>query len=238
MEKEVAVLIPAYNPDKKMTELVKTLSTEYEHIIIVNDGCSEEFKPMFEEVKDLAVIVNHDVNKGKGRALKTGFQYILDNLSELKAVITVDADGQHTPEDTAACIKLSRENGFRPVFGCRDFYSDASIPARSKFGNRTTSNLLKTFCKISLSDTQTGLRVLPVDILNDLIETKGDRYEYEMNMIFTLHDIDRMWIECPISVIYIEDNESSHFNPVKDSIKIYKVFFAYIFSGKKKKKRS
>lgn len=230
-ESRVAVLIPAYNPDKKMSSLVHEMAEKFEHIVVVNDGCSDEYTPIFEELDPLVTRINHEVNKGKGRALKTGFEYILNNLKDVMGVVTVDADGQHTVEDTLACCSKFLENPKTAVFGCRDFLSDTSIPPRSRFGNRLTSKLMKFFCDIELSDTQTGLRVLPYTSLDEMLKVDGDRYEYEMNMIFALKDLGIGWVENPISVIYIDDNASSHFNPIKDSIKIYKVFAKFMLSS-------
>ena len=229
MEKEarIVVLVPAYNPDEKMIDFINQLDKDFEHIVVVNDGCDSSFDKIFDAVKEKATIIKHEVNKGKGRALKTGFGYIKDNLSDAYGVVTVDADGQHTPEDTKSCCAKFIETGCKPVFGCRDFLSDTKIPPRSRFGNRLTSHLLQHFCDIKLSDTQTGLRVLPVSSLQDMLEVKGERYEYEMNMIFALKNLGLGWSECPISVIYIDDNESSHFDPIKDSMRIYKVFLGY-----------
>lgn len=226
-ESRVAVLVPAYNPDEKMISFVNQLSEEFETIVVVNDGCDNSFDKIFDAVADKATILKHEVNKGKGRALKTGFGYIKDNLSNLLGVVTVDADGQHTLEDTKRCCAQFIDTECKPVFGCRDFLSDTKIPPRSRFGNRLTSHLLKHFCDIKLSDTQTGLRVLPVNSLAEMLEVKGERYEYEMNMIFALKNLGLGWSECPISVIYIDDNESSHFDPIKDSMRIYKVFLGY-----------
>ena len=230
-ESRIAVLIPAYNPDKKMTDLVKEMAEKFTHIVVVNDGCSDDYKPVFEEIDPLVTRIDHEVNKGKGRALKTGFKYIYDNLKDVLGVVTVDADGQHTVSDTYSCCMKFLENPKTAVFGCRDFKSDTDIPPRSRFGNRLTSSLMKFFCDIELSDTQTGLRILPYSSLPDMLEVAGDRYEYEMNMIFSLKDLGIGWVEHPISVIYIDGNESSHFNPIKDSIKIYKVFLKFMLSS-------
>jgi len=230
-ESRVVVLIPAYNPDKKMTSLIKEMNEAFEHIVVVNDGCTSEFMPLFEEVDGLVSRVNHEVNKGKGQALKTGFEYILNNIPNSLGVVTVDADGQHTVKDTLNCCKKFLDNPKTGVFGCRDFTSDSDIPPRSRFGNRLTSRLMKFFCDIELSDTQTGLRVLPTSCLKDMLEVPGERYEYEMNMIFALKDLGIGWVECPISVIYLDNNESSHFNPIKDSLKIYKVFLKFCISS-------
>ena len=227
----IAVIIPAYNPDNKMISFIEELKDSFSDIIVVNDGCGEEYSAIFNAVKEYSTVLVHPENKGKGAALKTAFEYVCQNTKKLQAVVTADADGQHTLSDVRACCRKFLDNPKQAVFGCRDFYSDVNIPERSKFGNRLTSRLLKFFCDISLSDTQTGLRVLPVSCLDELIKVKGDRYEYEMNMIFALSDLDVGWTEQSISVIYLDDNKSSHFNPIKDSIKIYRVFLKFCISS-------
>lgn len=231
MEERIAVLIPAYNPDEKMITLVESMAAEFAHIIVVNDGCDASFSPIFDTVKENVSLVVHEINKGKGRALKTGYAYALEHLSSVQGVVTVDADGQHTVSDVRRCCEVFLANPKEAVFGCRDFTSDEKIPPRSRFGNRLTSRLLKFFCDISLSDTQTGLRVLPREILPAMLEVEGERYEYEMNGIFALKEQGVSWSEVPIEVIYIDDNESSHFNPIKDSLKIYKVFLKFCISS-------
>lgn len=226
---EIVALIPAYNPDEKMITMIDEIADVFDKIVVVNDGCDESYAPIFDAIKDKTTILVHEVNKGKGRALKTGLEYIRDNCSEYKGVVTADADGQHSTKDIINCCNTFLNEGSGSVFGCRDFSSDSDIPPRSRFGNQLTSRLLKSLCDIELSDTQTGLRVLPISNIQELIDVKGDRYEYEMNTIFALKKMDKMWKEVPIEVIYIDDNASSHFNPVKDSIRIYKVFVKYIF---------
>lgn len=225
---EIVALIPAYNPDDKMSDMIDELVNEFDHIVIVNDGCDSSFQPIFDKCKDKATILVHEVNKGKGRALKTGIEYIMKQYPDAKGVVTADADGQHKTADILNCCKTFLETNCGSVFGCRDFSSDSDIPPRSRFGNQLTSKLLKSLCDIELSDTQTGLRVLPLSKAQELIDVKGDRYEYEMNMIFALKKMDKMWKEVPIEVVYIDDNASSHFNPIKDSIRIYKVFVKYL----------
>lgn len=236
-EDKIIVLIPAYNPDQKMTGLIEALSKNFKYIVVVNDGCSKEYDEVFaglsnnKNIEEPIDIVVHEKNKGKGRALKTGYQHILDKYPDASGIITVDADGQHTPEDVLKCCAEYHKDPSKVIFGCRDFSKNSGIPARSMFGNRLTSRLMKFFCDIELSDTQTGLRLVPVNILPDLLSVKGERYEYEMNVIFELKDMDQEWKEVPIEVIYIEDNASSHFNPIKDSLRIYKVFFKFCLSS-------
>ena len=230
-ESRVAVLIPAYNPDKQMSSLVHEMAEKFEHIIVVNDGCSDEYTPIFEELDHLVTRINHEVNKGKGRALKTGFEYILNNLKDVTGVVTVDADGQHTVEDTMACCKKFLENPKTAVFGCRDFLSDTSIPPRSRFGNRLTSKLMKFFCDIELSDTQTGLRVLPYTSLDEMLKVEGDRYEYETNQLLKIGSDSVAYAEVPIETVYIDDNQTSHFHPLRDSARIYGVILKFAASS-------
>ncbi len=230
---DIIALIPAYNPDKGMITLVEELAEHFLHIVIVDDGCGETFAPIFEKVSVFpqVVILRHEENKGKGRAIKTGFSYITDHYPDAAGVVTLDADGQHTVADTLKCCEKFRENPESIVFGCRDFEADLQIPARSRFGNRLTSRLMRYFCDIRLSDTQTGLRVHSMSYLPQLVEVEGERYEYEMNVIFWLKEAGVPFAEVPIEVIYLNNNESSHFNPIVDSFKIYKVFFKFCISS-------
>lgn len=230
---DILALIPAYNPDKGMITLVEELTEFFSHIVIVDDGCGESYAPVFEKVSAFpqVKILKHEENKGKGRAIKTGFSYITEHYPDAIGVVTLDADGQHTVADTLKCCEKFLENPEGIVFGCRDFASDLQIPARSRFGNRLTSRLMKFFCDISLSDTQTGLRVHSMQYLPQLLEVEGERYEYEMNVIFYLKEANVPFTEVPIEVIYLNNNESSHFNPIVDSYKIYKVFFKFCISS-------
>ena len=232
MESLIA-LVPAYCPEKSMVESVTALSREFPAVVIVDDGCGEEYAPIFDAVRELpgVVILKHLENRGKGCALKTGFKYVLEKHPDAKGVVTLDADGQHTVKDTLHCCEEFLKKPDSIVFGCRDFESDEKIPPRSRFGNRLTSRLMKFFCDIKLSDTQTGLRVHSMKYLKELTEVEGERYEYEMNVIFKLKDMDVPFVEVPIEVIYLDNNSSSHFNPIKDSIKIYKVFFKFCVSS-------
>ncbi len=233
MEKNhsIVVLIPAYCPDEKMIALLDQIREKFEYILVVDDGSGEEYAPLFKQAEEKAVVLKHEVNRGKGCALRTGFAYVLEHFTDAAGVVTIDADGQHTPEDVWRCCEIFLKEPQKVVMGCRDFEGDTKIPPRSRFGNRLTSRLMKFFCDITLSDTQTGLRVLPFSVLSEMLKVEGDRYEYEMNSIFRLKELNVSWTEVPIEVIYIDDNASSHFNPIRDSIKIYKVFFRFCISS-------
>ena len=222
MEKEftkVSVILPSYKPDDKMVSCVKSLKEAgFEDIIVVDDGGGEEYNRFFDEVRNIAgcTVLVHPQNRGKGAALKTAFSWYCENRDG-SGVITVDGDGQHRPEDIHACAKKLCENDC-VVLGARDFSSDI-VPARSAFGNKFSCAFFRLFVGIKLSDTQTGLRAIPSRYLCDMCKVKGDRYEYETNMLLYMHKNAIPFEEVTINTIYIDDNESSHFRPVRDSIR-------------------
>lgn len=233
MTNKKGVIIPAYEPDNKMLRLVTELLKDDQFIVIVvNDGSSVESKEIFEKLQEIkgVIILNHAENKGKGAALKTAFTYILDSNLPISGAITADADGQHTPHDIKNVADCLQQHSNALILGVRDF-SEENIPARSEFGNKMTRLILKLLVGINISDTQTGLRGIGKSTMDSFIQTSGERYEYEMNMLIDAHENQIDILEVPIDTIYLNDNESSHFNPLVDSFKIYKVFFKYIISS-------
>ena len=226
-----AIVIPTLNPDEKMTDFVDVLvGSGFRDIILVNDGSSAETVRYFEQADahPEVTVLTHEVNKGKGAGLKTAFRYLADNRPDIDAAITADADGQHTVESIGRCISEYEKNKDAVIFGGRDF-SDKDIPFRSRFGNNVSTVVYSFSCGIKLRDTQTGLRIIPAEYFRKFSELKGDRYEYETNMIIAVKELQIPYKEVPIETIYINDNESSHFHPLKDSFRIYRIVLGYFF---------
>ncbi len=229
---QTVILIPSLNPDEKMITLVKNLREGgFLHIVCVDDGSAEEYRHYFDEAKELGCdVLRHCVNMGKGRGIKTGLNFIRNTYPDSPGVVTVDSDGQHSVEDTIACAKAMIENPGSVVFGCRNF-KEEGVPFKSYYGNTITRSVMKLFCGITLSDTQTGLRAIPQDLIETFVNTKGERYEYEMQQILLCKEEDIPITEVPIKTIYIEENRGSHFNPLTDSVKIYAQFGKFIFAS-------
>lgn len=229
----VAVIIPSLNPDNKLIAVVEGMIAEgFDDIIVVDDGSDEAHKKYFEEVakhKECTMLV-HEVNKGKGRALKTAFTYVYENRKDCIGVITVDGDNQHKPKDVMNCAKELEKNPDSMILGVRNF-NEKHVPFRSRFGNKMTSTVFKFACGLDICDTQTGLRAIAYKHLPVMNEVTGDRFEYETNMLLELKKSDINYIQVPIETVYIDDNDSSHFNPIKDSFKIYMIIFKYIFGS-------
>ena len=190
-------------------------------IILVDDGSGADFAPLFAIAQsDYAChLQRHDDNKGKGRALKTAISYILDNFPNAKGIVTIDSDGQHTYEDMMKCLAEFLQHPDSLVLGVRTFE------------NLLTRDVLGAMTGMNVSDTQTGLRVIPMSWLPKLLTVEGERYEFEMNMLLEAKEDNILICEVGIATIYLDENQSSHFDAIRDSIRIYKVFFKYIFSA-------
>lgn len=230
---EIPVIIPSYEPDGKLPALLQKLSDGgFENIIIVDDGSGEAYKSIFDEADSFSsvTLLHHAVNMGKGRALKTAFDYVLCRFPDAIGAITADSDGQHSPECIRACAEALIENPGALIMGCRSFDGD-DVPARSQFGNKLTRRVMKYLVGVSVSDTQTGLRGISASFMKSLLTLKGERFEFETNMLMETKKLGIQIIEVPIKTIYIEDNRTSHFNPIKDSIRIYMTFGKFLFSS-------
>ncbi len=229
MNPKTTVIIPAYKPGKELLPTIRGLvDIGFQDILVVDDGGGEAFAPIFKEVEanPYCTVLRHEVNRGKGAALKTAFAYFLENRPDSPGVVTADADGQHLPKDILAVAKKMEENG-SSVLGVRDF-SDPLVPPRSKSGNRITCGMFRLFFGMKITDTQTGLRAFPRRDLPAIATAEGDRYEFETNMLYL---IDRQKLpleEVKISTVYIDDNSSSHFRVVRDSARIYAVQLKYL----------
>jgi glycosyltransferase involved in cell wall biosynthesis len=230
----MTVLIPSYEPDHRLIELIKNLRAITEApIIVVDDGSGERYRSIFDSVKAAGcTVLTHIVNQGKGRALKTGFQYILDNIQSA-AVVCADSDGQHSPKDIIAVGQASESTEAKMVLGSRLF--TGKVPLRSRFGNRLTSKVYDKATGIYIGDTQTGLRGYPRSMLGWLCQVPGERFEYEMNLLLEAPAHGYGITELPIDTIYLDENKSSHFRPIADSLKIYlpilKFSASSIFAG-------
>ena len=231
---QIPVIIPSYEPDEKLEALLYRLQeAEIKRVVIVDDGsCKREYQEIFQNIEQKFpfIVLHHAVNMGKGRALKTAFNYCLTKYPDIIGCVTIDSDGQHTVQDMLACMEALKQNPQALVLGVRDF-NKKGIPGRSVFGNKCTSRIMKLLTGIAVRDTQTGLRAIPRDFMKRLLTLKGERFEFETNMLLDTRQEERAIIEVDIDTIYIEENKTSHFRPLKDSILIYTVFLKFIMAS-------
>ena len=219
-------VIPSLNPDARLIKLVlELIDNDFKKILIVDDG--SEDKTIFNKLQEKkeVIVLTHDINKGKGVALKTAFTYYKEHLiDKYKGLVCMDSDGQHLVSDTINVGKrMIKENKY--TLGTR-LFNTKETPLRNKTGNRITSRVFKRFYGVYIKDTQTGLRAIPNRLIDMMINVPGDRFEYEMNVLIDLVHSGEKIIEEDIKTVYLPNsNKKSNFKVFKDSYKIYKLMF-------------
>lgn len=216
------VVIPAYQPPDTLLKLVRDITAVGYGVIVVDDGSDDGKQWIFEELESLedVTVLRHFDNLGKGAALKTAYRYIIDEVKDPSTyIVTMDANGQHLPEDMERVVMTARSNPGALVLGVRDF--DRSIPMRSKLGNKFTRTVFHMVSHAKVTDTQTGLRAFGYSLLDYMMQTKGSGYEYEMNVLLNAPRNGIPIVEIPIQTLYLDkSNASSHYHPLRDSLKI------------------
>lgn len=220
------VLVPAYRPDGRLPALLSALRRLDPRLdlVVVDDGSPG---PVLDACRALgATVLHHEVNRGKGAALRTGFAHVA-LVSPGSAVVTADADGQHLPEDV---VRVARAVGDGMVLGVRSFGGD-DVPLRSRVGNRVSAVLVRAATGRALADTQTGLRGFSADLLPWLLTVAGDRFEYELRVLLEGARRGVPVAQVPIATVYLDGNASSHFSPVRDSLRVYRPLALFLLSS-------
>ncbi|MBQ9991900.1 MAG: glycosyltransferase family 2 protein, partial [Firmicutes bacterium] len=175
------ILIPAYMPDQRLISLIDELyASGFTHQLIINDGSNADCEPVFAQVREreFCRLLVHEVNMGKGQALKTGFKEFCDNMPECDFVVTADADGQHCCKDITNVAVAVNEHPADLVLGVRNF-AQKHVPLHNKLGNNITKGVISLYMGNPISDTQTGLRAMSKKLAGIFLKLNGQRYEYE-----------------------------------------------------------
>lgn len=229
----IGILIPALDPDQRLISLLNSILTDdfTGQVVVVDDGTVEQ--TIFNEIQTTfakrVTVLHHPHNLGKGAALKTGFAYFVQHDPDLLGIATLDSDGQHTMHDLRKCVAKFMQHPNALVLGCRHFAKD--IPLRSRFGNVLTNRLVRLLTGLKISDTQTGLRVIPMAYAKQALAMPGERFEFEFTMLLQAKANGVAIVEQPIQTIYLDGNASSHFRVIRDSVAIYWRFVKFALSG-------
>ncbi len=225
------VIIPVLNPDNQLILLVRELmASGLNRIIVVNDGSGAEYSEIFSQARELGcTVAEHERNKGKGAAIKTGIRIAMQNFGESNFYVTADADGQHLPRDIGRVAEELISHPDCLVLGTRDF-SGENVPLHNRFGNRVTSFTFRVVCGKRCPDTQTGLRGIPPCLEQLSLIEEGERYEYEMNFLMDASRLADMRF-VPITTVYRDGNKSSHFRIIADSARVYGKFLRFAASS-------
>lgn len=228
---DCCVLIPSLSPDERLPAYVRKLTEAgFGLVLVVDDGSTAEYQPIFDRIAEWegCHVLHHPSNRGKGAALRTGYAYIKEE-TKLQGVITADSDGQHTVPDT---LNLAKELGgtVELLLGSRDFSRKSiQVPPKSRAGNRITSCVFRVLYGHWLPDTQTGLRAFSRELIDFMLSVKGDRFEYEMNVLIYCAGRHIPMRALPIQTVYHDENKGSHFHPIRDSWRIYKLLLGNFF---------
>lgn len=215
-------VIPCYNPPEVFSNIILELySMGLRDVIIIDDGSNN--KKIFSIAnKKGYTVIEHNTNKGKGEAIKSGIRYYRKHfIDKYKGIVMIDCDGQHRVWDMD---KVGQEmiHSDKFTMGVRNFNIDG-VPFRNKIGNKITSLVFKWMFGVYIKDTQTGLRGVPNRLIDTVLKIDGERYEYEISMLIDIVKMKEEIKEVEIETVY-DNNEKrySYFNPFKDSYRIYK----------------
>lgn len=226
------VIIPVYQPEPVLPKLVDEVTDNGNLVIVVDDGSDEKSQKTFWSLADEAVVLHHETNMGKGAAIKTALAYIKENhLSDNYEVIGImDGDGQHLPADMEKLIVHAREEKRSLILGVRQV--GKKMPLRSRLGNAITRKIFRLLSGTYVSDTQSGLRTFSSEMLERMLGISGERYEYETAVLYECAKQDVPIVEIPIHTIYKdEENSTSHFRTVRDSVRIYGELLKFVLSS-------
>jgi len=208
------IVIPTYNNAKTLKSVVDKVLEQNCPIIIVDDGSTDSTNQILASYGNYEIIT-HQINLGKGMALRNAFQKAVELGYEY--AITIDSDGQHSPRDIPKLIEMATLNYGSVVMGCRDMAQEG-IPKKSSFGNNFSNFWFWVETGIRLSDTQTGFRAYPLAAIKE-IKWYTDRFEFEIEVIVRLAWNNIKFCEQAVEISY-EDDRVSHFRTVKDFARI------------------
>ena len=224
------VAIPALNPpDTLISYVEELLQRGIPQVVVVNDGSAPEYGGLFQKLREQpgCTVLDHPKNRGKGCALKTAYQYVMgrEDWAGYNGVITADADGQHGAADVCAVSQVLDRVADQIVLGVRNLRAE-NVPTRSKLGNRVTSYIFHLLYGARLEDTQTGLRGIPRGLLEWNAAVKGERFEYEMNVLISAVRDGIPFYSVPIETIYFDNNAGTHLTNIRDPWRIFLILLS------------
>lgn len=230
---DICILIPSYQPSRKLVRLlaeIRQLNAAIP-ILLVDDGSGDGFAQYFREAESVSgvTVIHNAINLGKGAALKHGINYLLVHHEGLKGIVTADGDGQHSPKDILKIADALETKGDCFILGYRAFGS--GVPLRSLVGNVVSRLIYRALLGVDFKDTQTGLRGLPLWLATKTLAITANRYELETEqLVIAAEHKDQLGL-IPIATIYEDNNATSHFSPLFDSMRIYFSLFRYSLSS-------
>ena len=227
---DVAALIPAYNPDHRLVAFVEELRRggRLAGIIVVDDGSRDDCQPLLARLAAVprVTVLHHAVNLGKGAALKTGLNHFCCTMPRAPASSPRMPTGSTWRPTSSHVANRLKETPDSLVLGSRQFAD--GVPLRSRLGNVVTKYAFWGLVGKKLDDTQSGLAASLDRWPCNCCRVKNSGYEFELDMLVHCRQSGVPIVACPITTVYLDDNRSSHFHPLLDSLRIYAVFLRFI----------
>ena len=214
MTSDVVVLIPALNAARSIGPLIAEAKQHVERVLVVDDGSSDGTGDVARAQG--AMVIRHDVNRGKGGALKTGFAWALEQ--QLDGVITLDADGQHLPRQIPLFIEHRRTTGADLIIGGRAHLFDGMLPRR-RMANRFSAWAVAKASRTNIQDSQSGYRFYSSRMLRE-IPLRSEGFDLETEVIIRAGVRGLRVEQIPIDLGFVDGLSTSHFKPLLDTLRI------------------
>ena len=226
----IAVIVPCYNTSRTSMDVIRQALTIVDAVLAVNDGSTDDTAAHLDESG--ARCLHLPENRGKGVALRAGIEEVLKGPSGMLAapfeyIVTLDGDGQHNPKDIPRLYDCARRSSADLVIGGRNV---SLMPPKSKFGNRFSRDLFQLATGVFVPDTQSGFRLMSTPLARALLDVvRWRRYETEFDILFRTVALGFRIETVEIPTIYFDENRGSHFNPFRDSMRVFAVTSRYLF---------
>jgi len=211
---KLLIVIPALNAERSVGAVVRESKLVNDDVLVIDDGSSDRTGEIARDAG--ALVIRHDVNKGKGAALKTGFAYALENGFEV--VVTLDADGQHLPHEISKFMTAYEETGGDLIIGGRAHLFPQMLPRR-RFANRFSARSIAFASKTGVTDSQSGFRLYSAHLLRNVrLRTNG--FDLESEVIVYAGCRRFKVVTIPIELGFVDGLSTSHYKPLADTLRI------------------
>lgn len=210
----IAAVIPAFNAERSVGDVIRGTRKELDCVIVIDDGSTDRTSAIARA--NGATLLCHEVNRGKGRALKTAFAYALKNRFD--GLITLDADGQHLPSEIPKLLRARRETNADLIIGGRSHHFD-SMTAQRRMANRFSAWSISKASGTCVTDSQSGFRFYSATLIRE-VKLHTDGFALESEVIVRAGRGGYRVVTVPIELGFVNGLPTSHFHPVNDTLRI------------------
>ncbi len=215
------VVIPAFNAAKTIGALVRQVRIHGFPVIVVDDGSDDQTAAI--AAREGALVISHVQNRGKGTALRSGFEHVLK--SDYAGVVTMDSDGQHDPAEISRLVQAGEYQHAGIVIGNR-MGQEGSMPFVRRWTNRLMSGVVSRLTRQSIPDSQCGFRLIYTAVLSSM-PLRARRFELETELLLAAATQRWKMVSIPVRTIY--DSHASHIHPIRDALRFVRVVVRYLW---------